>query len=168
MILKETISYYVSKRCSVFCTFLDASKAFDRVNYCQHFHLLIKHGLPACIIRALKAIYLCVYWTYDLGFLGWCPDYFTTLNGVKQGRVVSPILLCIYTDDLLVSLSQSDVGYYIAGNFVGAIAFAGDIVLLSSTPFGMSKLLSICDSYALHYGVVFSANKSKYLYSFVQ
>jgi len=41
-----------------FCTFLDASKAFDRVNYCKLFRLLIKRDLPACIIRVLINMYI--------------------------------------------------------------------------------------------------------------
>jgi len=28
-------------------------------------------------------------------------DYSTALNGVKQGAVLSPILYCVYVDDLL-------------------------------------------------------------------
>ena len=39
MILKESIAYYVNHNSSVYCTFLDASKAFDRVAYCQMFRL---------------------------------------------------------------------------------------------------------------------------------
>jgi len=35
------------------------------------------------------------------------PDLFTAYNGVKQGGVISPVLLCIYIDDLLVHLSLS-------------------------------------------------------------
>jgi len=48
----------------------------------------------------------------------------------KQGGVISPILFCIYIDDLLVGLSQLGGGCYIAGNFVGAIVYADDIVLI--------------------------------------
>ena len=33
-----------------FYTFLDASKAFDRVNYCKLFRTLVERGLPPCIM----------------------------------------------------------------------------------------------------------------------
>ena len=35
MVLKEAINYYISNGSSVFCTLLDATKAFDRVDYCK-------------------------------------------------------------------------------------------------------------------------------------
>jgi hypothetical protein len=76
--------------------------------------------------------------------------------------VVTPILFCIYIDDLLVSMSQTGVGCYIAGNFVGAIAYADDIVLISPTPLGMRKLLLSCDTYANEFDILFNANKSKF------
>ena len=30
-------------------------------------------------------------------------------NGVKQGGIISPILLCVYIDDLLLLLAKSEV-----------------------------------------------------------
>ena len=50
MIMKESIAYYVHNNSSVLCTFLDASKAFDRVQYCKLFKLLISRQVPACIV----------------------------------------------------------------------------------------------------------------------
>jgi len=35
---------------------------------------------------------------------------FKVLNGVKQGGIISPIMFCVYIDDLLLSLQNSDVG----------------------------------------------------------
>jgi len=62
------------------------SKAFDRVNYSKLFRLLIKHDLPTCI-NVLINMY-----TGHLIRISWAgvmSDYFNTLNGVKQGGVIS-------------------------------------------------------------------------------
>jgi len=72
------------------------------------------------------------------------------------------MLFCIYFDDLLVSLSQLGVGCYNAGNFVGAIACADDIVLISPTPLSMRNLLFTCDSYANEFDILFNASMSKF------
>ena len=161
MILKETMSYYCTNKTPVFCTFLDASKAFDRVNYVKLFRLLLKRGLPLCIVRTL----ICMY-TGQLIRVSWAgvmSQFFSATNGVKQGGVVSPILFCVYVDDLLIELAASGVGCYIGLNFCGAIVYADDIVLISPTPAAMRKLLRICDEFAVMYDIVFNANKSKFL-----
>ena len=53
------------------------------------------------------------------------------MNGVKQGAVLSPILFCVYIDDLLLLLAKAGVGCYIGFHFVGALAYADDIVLVA-------------------------------------
>ena len=161
MVLKETLAYYRTNQSSVYCTFLDASKAFDRVHYCKLFRLLINRGLPACIVRLLAVLYTSsqvrVLWA------GLVSDYFSISNGVKQGGVISPVLFCVYMDDLLLRLSSAGVGCYLGLNFVGALAYADDIVLLAPTPYAMRKLLQICDTYAAEFDVSFNPDKSKCL-----
>ena len=37
----------------------------------------------------------------------------------KQGGVLSPILFCIYIDNLLMSLRKNDIGCHVGSHFVG-------------------------------------------------
>lgn len=113
----------------VFCTFLDATKSFDRLHYYKLFKLLVKRQLPATILRALINLY-----TYSNVRVAWgriVSDYFSVANGVKQGAVLSPVLFCVYIDDLLLLLAKSGYGCYIGANFIGAFAYADDIVLVT-------------------------------------
>ena len=57
---------------------------------------------------------------------GACSDYFSIRNGVKQGRVISPISFCVYADGLLKLLSDAKVGCYTGPVFVGLLAYADD------------------------------------------
>jgi len=80
----------------------------------------------------------------------WCGvRYFVADDGVKQGAVLSPVLLCVH--DFLLLLSKAGVGCYIGSNFVGALAYADDIVLIAPT--ATAKLLIICDEYARDYSI---------------
>ena len=115
MVLKETISYYITNNSNVFCTFLDASKAFDRVHYCKLFRLVLQRGLPACIVRVLINLY--VGHVIRVSWAGLLSSPFNAVNGVKQGGVLSPVLFCIYIDGLLTKLSESGVGCYMGDNF---------------------------------------------------
>ena len=82
-------------------------------------------------------------------------------NGVKQGGVLSPILFCVYFDDLLRRLAASRIGCFIGECFVGALAYADDLVLLSPTPRAMRVLLSrpISNDFASDFNVIFNAAK---------
>ena len=161
VILKETMSYYVNNNSMVFCTFLDATKAFDRIRYCKLFRLLSDRGIPPCIIRILLGFY-----THNLVRVVWngiLSDYFLAVNGVKQGGVLSPIVFSVYIDGLLVRLTNSNVGCYVGSFFVGALAYADDIVLLAPTPSAMRRMLQLCDDYANEHSIMFNAKKSKCL-----
>jgi len=90
--------------------------------------------------------------------VSWCgfSEYFLATNGVKQGGVLSPVLLCVYTDNLLVRLSNANVGCFIGSNYVGALAYADDLVLLAPTASALRKMLAICDVYAAAYSMSFN------------
>ena len=57
-VLKEALAYYVDNKSSVYCTFLDATKAFDRVNYCKLFRLLVGRNLPPLLLRVMLNFYV--------------------------------------------------------------------------------------------------------------
>jgi len=56
IVLKEAISYYFNNGSSVFCVFLDATKAFDRVQYCSLFDKLLDRNINP-LLRTMVNIY---------------------------------------------------------------------------------------------------------------
>ena len=64
--LKEYIEYYKNRNTSVFVTMLDASKAFDRVNFWLLFQKLVSRNVPLFIVRILAMWYthqkMCIRW----------------------------------------------------------------------------------------------------------
>jgi len=78
-----------------------------------------------------------VLWNNVLG------DFFAVNCGVRQGGVLPAILLSIYVDDLIDELRNSGgYGIYIGRLFLGCILYADDILLLSSTCYGLQSMLN--------------------------
>jgi len=67
----------------------------------------------------------------------------------------------VYIDDLLVQLAHIGVGCFIGRKFVGALAYADDIVLVAPTASALCKMLAVCDNYATEYYMAFNVHKSK-------
>ena len=78
--------------------------------------------------------------------------------------MLSPVLFCLYLDGLLSLLAKSGVGCLVGDCYVGALAYADDIVLLAPTANAMRHMLQICDIYASDYSIVFNASKSKCIF----
>ena len=89
---------YTSAKGCVFAGFLDASKAFDRVNHSVLFEKLAKRGIPFYILRILIFWYenqlMCVRWGETIS------DYFKVTNGIRQGSILSSYFFNIYLDVL--------------------------------------------------------------------
>ena len=120
MVLKETLAYYTVDNGAAFCTFLDATKAFDRVDFCKLFRELLKRKIPTIHLRLLLNMY--TNSTARINWNGAFGQSFGIRNGVKQGGIISPVLFCIYIDGLLVRLKHSKIGCWIGNTFVGALA----------------------------------------------
>ena len=158
-VLKESLAYYINNNSTVYCAFLDATKAFDRVNYCKLFRLIIRRKLPLLLVRVMLNFYISNF--VRVSWCGYFSEYFLATNGVKQGGVLSPVLFCVYLDELLLALSAAKVGCYVGSVFVGALAYADDLVLIAPSATALRKMLAICDAYASDYFMNFNAGKSK-------
>ena len=57
--LQEVINFYIERNSMISCVLLDASKAFDRVNYIKLFDLLVERGICPLVINLLISMYIC-------------------------------------------------------------------------------------------------------------
>lgn len=93
-LLKEAIDFYRKHNTPMYLCFMDASKAFDRVNHWTLFRKLLLRGVPPIIVRLIVFWYrsqcLCVRWGSVTS-----PSFMVT-NGVRQG-VYSPLYCLMFT-----------------------------------------------------------------------
>lgn len=157
----EVIEHYLNGGANVHVMLLDASKAFDCVNYITLFNQLIDKGLCPTVIRIVLALHMfqsvCVRWNSEVS------ESFSVTNGVKQGGILSPVLFSVYTDSLLEELKKSGVGCHLYYTFAGALAYADDIILLCPTKSSLLHMLKIASDCAEKLSLKFNASKSQYI-----
>ena len=158
-VLLETVDYYLNNRGCVYAVSLDATKAFDRVEYTRLFELLIDRNVNPVYTRLILNMYIeqrmCVKYnnTYS--------DWFSAANGVKQGGVLSPTLFSVYIDSMLNQLAENKVGCFVGDKFCGVVGYADDILLIAPSCNAMRKMIAICEKCAANFDIVFNGAKSK-------
>lgn len=155
---KQMVASYNKQSSAVYSAFLDASKAFDRVNHYLLFQKLIDRGVPLCFVRIL-----CHWYSSQNMHVKWdncISQSFCVTNGVRQGGVLSPYLFAIYIDDLSIMLNRVNAGCYVGNSKVNHLMYADDICCFSSSLDGLQELLNVCDKYAETHEIVFNSKKS--------
>ena len=158
-VVQEVIQYYKNGGSNVNAMLLDASKAFDCVNYVKLFSLLLDKGLCPMVTN-----FLIISYVNQKARIKWQDCFsntFRLMNGVKQGGILSPVLFTMYLDILLNQLQSSGLGCYIGHKFMGAFAYADDIILLAPTKQSMHGMLKLANLFSIDYDIKFNELKSK-------
>jgi len=159
--LKETVLKYHSMNATMFLCFLDASKAFDRVNHAKLFQKLVDRKVPGYLIRILMFWYsqqtMIVRWGDSTS------QPFNVSNGVRQGGILSPFLFNVYMDELSNRLNACKIGCMVGNIILNHIMYADDLVIFCSYSAGMEKMLNICAEYGIEFDIKYNSAKSNML-----
>ena len=150
-LLKQIIDLYRFKKKSLFCCFIDYSKAFDTVWRDALWHKLLKIGIEGkflnLVINMYKNIKSCVYVN------GAKSEFFASLTGVRQGENLSPLLFALFINDLEDYLLQKGCEPItfddaVLDNYIQlmALMYADDTIIMSTTKRGLQKAINhMCD-----------------------
>lgn len=142
-ILQETIAGYTLNGSSVFCAFLDLSKAFDNVNHSKLISKLIRSNISPSIVNTLNHIYSNQY--VKVKFNGIYGQTWRLCNGVRQGGVISPILFNLYINEVLERLNNLNIGCILDIQRHNSQGYADDLTLLAPSSESLKYLLiEIC------------------------
>ena len=136
--LQQIVDYCQSLNSPVYICYVDASKAFDRLNYWCLFNKLLNDKFPITIVKLL------IFWYTTLSmFVQWkscISASFLVSDEVRQGGILSAILFNIYVDDLSTRLINLKIGCRINDVYVNDLIYADDTVLIAAMP----KLIDSC------------------------
>jgi len=119
--LKQITEYYNQRSSPVYICYLDASKAFDRINQLCLFKKLIKRIIDVTLIRLL------IFWHCQQTFcVRWANQFFTVSNCVRHGRIMSPVFVNIFIDELSSNLNQSYIGCSMNGMIINNLMHVDD------------------------------------------
>jgi len=156
--VRQMAHYYLRHNTPVFLCYLDASKAFDKVNHYTLLHKLCKRNIPAVVVRFL------LYWFRSQQFVvKWGQSIscsFPVLNSVRQGGILSAYFFAVYMDDLSIQLTDTQLGCRIGSQIFNHVFYADDVCLLTTSIAALRMLLQICEKYGEGHDLTFNPKKT--------
>ena len=136
-----------------FVTFIDFSKAFDRVN---RESLLYKLWHNQCKIDGkmyfiIKALYCNTKSCIEIN--SWVTDWFQTLQGVRQGDNLSPTLFALFINDLAVKIKDMNIGVTVGDTSIPLLLYADDVAVLSNNVEDMQAMLNVIHEWCVKWSM---------------
>ena len=85
---------------------------------------------------------------------------YTILQGVRQGRVLSPWLFLLFIDDLIKELQMLSTGIVIHNLHTGSPMFADDLTFMSRLKRSLDSMLAQAHQYSLRWRLAFNERKT--------
>ncbi|NXM44856.1 PO21 protein, partial [Gymnorhina tibicen] len=120
-------------------------KGFDTVCHQHIIAGLVQRGVDSHVIHLVGEMYRDIV-TYIVTKNG-KTDPIKICSGVKQGDPMSLVLFNLVLDPLLCKLEADGEGFHHGGFTLTAMAFAGDLVLLSDSWEGMCSNMEILETF---------------------
>ena len=159
-ILDATIATAHSTLREVHVATLDISKAFDSLNHGAVACTLRGRGFPALFIEYLEYTYAHAETVFQVGNQATPPV--RVRRGVRQGDPLSPLIFNVAIDEILSAIPEQ-VGFSLGSAKVTCLAFADDLIAVSSTKAGLQATLDALYTTARDLGLNFNSKKSTVL-----
>ena len=146
-----------------FVAFIDAEKAFDKVNRSCLFFKLIQTGVTGKVYRIIQNIYKLCQCCVNIN--GYLTKSFLSILGVCQGDTLSPTLFNIFVNDIVQEISNLGLGIPLNDdNKISMLLYADDIALLAQTEEDLQKMLDTLFVWGEKWGIKFNNKKSQVIH----
>ena len=160
--LTTIIRNQFAKSKPLFTSFIDLKKAFDWVDRDLLMYRLLTYGINGKIYNAIKSLYQHTMSSVRLN--EYMSEWFPVTSGVKQGDNLSPVLFCLYINDLALTLKENNIGVNIDGHTICILLYADDIVLLAENEKDLQTLLDITQDWCYKWKLNINVEKSKIMH----
>jgi len=157
-LLRQVVEYFLEHGSNIYIASLDACKAFDRVNHVKLFNVLLDRGVPGRLVKVIVDWY-----GKSTSVVRWNGSFSTAAHiksGIRQGGILSPVFFNMYIDVMFHALHRSDLGCHLGSMYVGYIAYADDIILISASVCDLQSMIDICFHEGNNLDILFNASKS--------
>ncbi len=144
---------------STFVAYLDAEKAFDRIDHDLLLYKLLQNGIYGHVYENVKTIYS--ESTCSVKVNEMLTDWFITKSSVRQGDTLSPTLFCIFINDIVHEVNNLNLCINIGNRTLSILLCADDIVSLSDTEEALQNMLNTVYTCSVRNMIKFNDNKSK-------
>jgi len=134
------------QRNKVYAGFLDIKKAYPSVWWNGLWFKLRQMGVDGHMWNAIRSLYGTCRSSVRVG--GVAEDWYEDKVGLRQGCPLSPLLFALYINEMAEEVKKASCGVKLGQLEVSILMFADDVVLLSSSPEGLQKLLNIAHIYS--------------------
>ena len=159
-VLRQIAEKYIEYDRTVYCNFIDYTKAFDTI-WREFLWKAMKHfGFNQKIIDQIKALYSRNQSAITVN--GGLTEYFSTSIGVLQGCILSPPLFNITLEAMMnIALEQAeDVGVKLYGTKVNNLRYADDIIGITETVGELQDLTTSINTVSERIGMQINTDKT--------
>ena len=153
----------MKKRLQTFSTFVDFSKAYDRVNRSLLWEKLHSLGIRGPMLRALKSLYRSVRCSVRVN--GIESEWFNVTTGLRQGCILSPLLFNLLSNDIIQEINSIKCGVkYNGTDELSILMYADDIMLISDSEVKLQQMLHRLNMWCARWCLTINTDKSKVMH----
>ncbi len=160
-VLKSAIDRYLENGKKLYACFVDFQKAYDNVWRDGLYFKLLNAGIKPNFIKVIKDMNDKTQQCLKMN--GYITDPFPSLQGLRQGCVLSPLLFNIFINDLPDIFDKSCCPIKLYDKNINCLMYADDVVILSESKEGLKECLKHLSLYVNQWCLTVNQKKTKTL-----